>query len=307
MPYIMGIDGGGSGLRVAITTPQFDIIAQAEGDSANPSSIGREESARRIIEAAQAALATANLQPEDIVAIGLGIAGAASTHSADWLHTLAAEIVPKAVVAPSSDYEIALVGAHGQRRGVLLLAGTGSLAYGVNNTGQSVLAGAWGYLIGDEGSGYWFGTQAIRAAVRAADGRGRETVLLAQILHALNLEKPLDIIPWLYQTNRTRDVAALAPLVIKFADVDPVAREIVEEAVGELVTTVRAVYLRLNTFNLPVAFTGSLLSEPNALSRLVCESLGLSSIPMPKYPPVIGAAILARSIMQINKSAAWIL
>lgn len=304
MSYFMGIDGGGSGLRAAITTPELNIITQVEGESANPSSIGREESARRIRDVMHAVLAAAKLDASEIDAVGMGIAGAAATHSADWLREIAGEVLPEAVVTPSSDYEIALVGAHGERRGLLLLAGTGSLAFGINGAGESALAGAWGYLLGDEGSGYWLGLEGLRAALRAADGRAAETALLPTLLGVLKLSQPLDVIPWLYQSvnNRAAEVAALAPLVLQLAETDATAGVIIEEAAAELVAAVSAVRRRLNTAKLPLAFTGSVLREPNALSKRVCAGLGLDAIPASKYTPVVGAAILARSMWRMRSS-----
>jgi N-acetylglucosamine kinase-like BadF-type ATPase len=115
-------------------------------------------------------------------------------------------------------------------------------------------------------------------------------------LQHLNLAQPLDLIPWLYSENRTRDVAALARIVLDHAETDPLARELVEEAADELALALRAVQVRLHAFDLPVAFAGSLLSAPNPLSTRVLARLGLPSIPVPQFPPVIGAAILASNV-----------
>lgn len=301
--YVMGIDGGGSSLRVVITTRDLTVCGQAVGESANPSSIGRAESARRVGAAMRAALSYADLQPGQISAVGIGIAGAAASHSADWLRVLVSEHFPGASVAVSSDYEIALVGAHGERRGLLALAGTGSLAYGVNGAGESALAGGWGYLLGDEGGGYWLGAAALRAAARAADGRGRETALLPAVLKALNLSQPLDLITWMYSSgSRTRDAAALARLVLACAETDAVAGNIVAEGARELALAVRAVSVRLQLTQCPIAFAGSLLSEMNPLSRRLCGHLGLEGIPAPRYSPAVGAAILALQTQTSSQS-----
>ena len=77
-------------------------------------------------------------------------------------------MLPAAQIALSSDVEIALVGALGQRLGIVVLAGTGSAAYGVNRAGDALLVGGWGYLLGDEGSGYWIGAEALRLLARAS-------------------------------------------------------------------------------------------------------------------------------------------
>lgn len=300
---VIGIDGGGSTIRVGIYHTDLTPLAETGGDTVNPSIIGREEAAARIQAAISAALAQAGLAPADISAAGVGIAGAANTHSQDWLRGVIGAALPAARIVVSADYEIALVGAHGRREGVLVLCGTGSLAYGVNAAGQTALAGAWGYLIGDEGSGYWLGAAGLRAAVRAADGRGRDTLLLPLLLDALRLQQPLDVIGWLYHSDspRMRDVAALAPLVLRCAaEGDSVALALVEEAAEELALAAHAVITRLDMPSGPIAFAGSLLAAPNPLSERLCEHLALDAIPQPRYSPVTGAALLALSALSAS-------
>src|SRR6185295_15071152 len=110
-------------------------------------------------------------QFQDLSGAGVGIAGASVIHSEDWLREVFSTIMPGVPFVPSSDLEIALVGALGERRGVLVLAGTGSAGFGINLAGQSLQVGGWGYLLGDEGSSYWIGMQALQMLTRLADGR----------------------------------------------------------------------------------------------------------------------------------------
>jgi len=180
---------------------------------------------------------------------------------------------------------------------VLLLAGTGSIACGVTRTGEVVRAGGWGYLLGDEGSGYWLGIRALQAITQASDRRKEATRLTGRILDRLGLHTPSDLIQWLYhgETPRTRDIAGLAPLVLATAaDGDPIAIQIVESAVQELVRLCQAVIQQLGIEKPKIAFAGGLLANPNVLSVRLCEWLVLPDIPRPLYPPVIGAALLAK-------------
>lgn len=303
MRWVMGIDGGGSHLRVAIVTPDLHTVAESQAGTANPVVIGP-DAARTIIQTTlRAALEAARLRPEQIAAVGIGIAGAAPCHSASaipWLRDVVTAVLPQALVVPSADYEIALVGALGERLGVLVLAGTGSLAYGVNAGGETALAGAWGYLIDDSGSGYWLGRQALEAVARAADGRGPGTALSDMVLNTLQLPDAYALVPWLYDRAgpRTREVAALAPLVLSQAEAgDPVAAEIVARACDELALAARTVIRRLRMENPPIAFAGGLLTAPNPLSLGLCRALDLPALPQPRYPPVIGAALLALSAL----------
>jgi N-acetylglucosamine kinase-like BadF-type ATPase len=294
--YVMGIDGGGSAIRAVITTPDLTVYGQGDGPTANPGVVGFDTATHTIQDAMRAALASADLSPGQIAAVGIGIAGAAAHHAAGWLREVAAAVTPDALIVPSADFEIALVGAVGRREGVLVLAGTGSLAYGVNAAGQSALVGGWGYLLDDAGSGYWIGIRALAAVARAADGRGPHTSLTPILLETLDLAQPLDLVPWLYlsETARTRAVAQLAPLVLdQAADGDLVAQVIVTGAAAELTQAAHTVMRRLDMPAPDFAFAGGLLSGTNLLSESLCTALGLETLPVPYHPPVIGAALLA--------------
>ncbi len=289
MEYVMGIDGGGSHVRAAITNRSLNVLGSAESGSANPNSAGREAAAQAIQQVVRAALADAHLSAGQIGAAGVGIAGTVTLR--EWAHETVAAVLPGTAIHIASDFQIALIGAHGERRGVLILSGTGSVAYGMNSAGESAQVGGWGYLLGDEGSGYWLGIKALQAVVRAADERGEPTALTESILKALDLTTPTDLIQWIYTPGRTREVARLAPLVLTAGD--PTAQQIVAEGIDELAQAARTVVRRLHIESPAYAFAGGLLSEANPLSEGLCAALGLPSIPVPKHPPVIGAALLA--------------
>ena len=296
-PLYLGIDGGGSGLRVMLADADLAVHGQAEGPAANPSLLGRARAAAIVHQTVREALG--EHAPERVAAVAVGIAGAAASHSRPWLEDMLTAALPLALVVPSADYEIALAGAHGRRLGLLLLAGTGALAYGVNAGGEHALVGGSGYLVGDEGSGYWLGREGLRAVVRASDGRGPQTSLTESLLAALALAAPADLIPWLYReapaAARTTEIAALAPRVLQAAEAgDIAALDIVDEAAVELACAAQTVRRRLRAPDLPLAFSGGLLTSPNPLSAALCQQLGLTDLPLPLYPPVVGAVLLAR-------------
>jgi hypothetical protein len=149
MTLVLGIDGGGSNLRVVLADDRLHIQQQGQGGSANPNVVGREASGQAIRTVISEILAAAQLSVDQIAGVGIGIAGASQPDFRDWLQQVLADVMPGAPLAISSDFEIALVGAHSKRLGVLVLAGTGSLAYGVNSKGDSALVGGWGYLLGE--------------------------------------------------------------------------------------------------------------------------------------------------------------
>lgn len=294
MTYFIGIDGGGSSLRVVVVNENMEVIAQQSGGTANPGIIGHDASAQLLRNTIRAALS--EISPDDITGVGIGVAGASAVHSSQWLYEVVRDVTPHAHIVPSSDFEIALVGANGERQGLLLLSGTGSIAYGINEQGKSAQAGGWGYLLGDEGSGYWIGLQAIKLVTRAADGLIMPTNFTKQILTTLELEKPSDLIAWLYrsETPRTRDIATLAPVVLDSVIHDLSAAQIVSTAAHHLSQMASVVIQRLKMQKPKIAFAGGLLESDNPLSQQVCRLLELPSLPVPRYPPVIGAALLAK-------------
>lgn len=294
----MGIDGGGSNLRVVVATQDLRVVGESHAGTINPSVIGHETAAGLIRQHMQAAIENAHLQPADIRAVCIGVAGASADHSADWLCEVVGSITPNAKIRPSADQEIALVGAHDKREGILILAGTGSIAYGVNPAGQVAVVGGWGYLLGDEGSGYWLGLSALKAISQASERRAAKTTLTESVLHELNLEKPRDLIRWLYAEPRNAAIAQLAPVVIEQADVgDAVSSDLVADAVQHLVGHITALRETLNFPDAPIAFAGGLLTHPNVLSLGLCRHLQLPAIPVPRYPPVIGAVLLALDML----------
>lgn len=300
MTFYMGIDGGGSNLRVAIVKADLSLVAQVQSTTANPNIIGFTQAQLNIQDTMRTALAQVQLTSDDIVGAGIGVAGAPSNVAHEWLRNTIAQICPTAHIAISSDHEIALVGAHGEQAGILALAGTGSLAYGISPQGNTCLVGAWGYFNGDEGSGYWIGNQALSAIFRAADGRAQPTTLTRAVFnyiqhnHDTKIQTIWDLLDWRYQVATPRTVAQLARIVLEQAEQDTVAKSIINSAVSELALAVQTVRQRLQLEQPKIAFTGGLLAHSNILSQQLCERLGLTELPQRRYEAVIGAAILAR-------------
>jgi N-acetylglucosamine kinase-like BadF-type ATPase len=293
MTLYMGIDGGGSGLRVIVTGADLTIRAEVHGEAVNPNTVGRELAAGRI----QTAIRTATSQVnEPVQAVGIGVAGASD--SQDWLEAVVRGALPGTRVAAAWDLDIALVGAHAGEPGLLLLAGTGSCALGVNRAGVRVKCGGWGYLIGDEGSGYWLGAEALRLTAAALDGRAPTGQLVNATLDRLGLKLARELVTWVYGQGRPRvpEVAALAPLVLDCAADDPAAARLVDEAIAHLLALYTDAMTQLAEPGLPLACVGGLLTHENPLSRGLARALRLPSLPPAIYPAAVGAAILARKV-----------
>jgi N-acetylglucosamine kinase-like BadF-type ATPase len=295
MMLYMGIDGGGSNLRVVIVDEQMQIRVTVQRGTANPRIIGQEQSALLIQDALREAFAQVT---EPVRGVGIGIAGASAVYARAWLHEVIHAVLPDVHVAAGSDYEIALVGANGTREGVLLLAGTGSVAFGVNAAGQSLQVGGWGYLLGDEGSGYWIGMQALQVVTKIIDGQLPVASTLKQrIMDELQLTQSSDILAWVYGQKPTpvASAAQLSSLVLTEAQGgDTQAQMIITAAADHLVHLAQTTMRQLDMIEPKIAFAGGLLESQNLLSAQVIEKLGLPQHPQAKYPPMVGAALLAQ-------------
>ena len=299
----MGIDGGGSTLRIAITEENLSLIDSFHGSPANPNLIGHNVATHRIQNAIGKLLGQTNLSPEDITAIGIGVAGASNLHSELWLRSAISPIFTNSLIIPSSDLEIALVGALGQRNGILVLSGTGSAVFGVSPTGDTLQLGGWGYLLGDEGSGYWIGLQALKRIIQDNEEYYDEftnfenSSLNNKILDELKLNTSRDLIRWLYRSENppATQIASITRLIVEEADNGNWdAINLLQSAAIQLSGKVDLMVRRLDYPGAPIAFGGGLLENDNRLSQELAERLGLPYRPIAKYPPVIGGALLAQ-------------
>jgi glucosamine kinase len=173
-------------------------------------------------------------------------------------------------VVVETDASIALADAFGERSGVLLIAGTGSIAFGRSPSGLLARCGGWGVTFGDEGSGAWIGRRALSVVAAAYDGREPDTALTGAILTAAQVNEVEQLIPWAIAADR-ETLAALAPSVLAMAMQDDVrANSVVDMAVEELVLHVRALAKKLfvdDRAAFDLALSGGLLHKGSLLRK----------------------------------------
>ena len=292
--FSLGIDGGGSTLRIGIYGESLKCIYLLElSETANPSVLGFAQAEELLKSTLQKTIDEAGIAPSTVHFVGAGMAGAAQ--NPDWLSAILNQSLPHAQITVAPDYEIALIGAHGERYGVLVLSGTGSAACGINASGESAHSGGWGYLLGDGGSGYWLGLEMLKSATRVADGCMEETSLYQQTFTHLKISAPEELINWIYNPDRNnREISQMAPLVLACAAAgDLEAYRIVEDGAEHLYQLYLSVVKRLDFANPPVMFAGGLLSSDTLLRRLLMQKIGLEKVPAPMYSPLEGAALMA--------------
>lgn len=218
-------------------------------------------------------------------AAGLGLAGLHSKREAHLLEMqLRAKTGVSAVVA--DDTEVAQLGAFNGAPGIVVIAHTGSNSFGRDASGRAARAGGYGHVIGDEGSHYWIGSQALRRAVRSADGRGAKSHALEQAItsaYGTDLETIMTRV-----TEQAADpslIARIAKTVMNLED--PVVKEILDEASDDLVAHVTA--LRAQLGHLPVAMYGSIFEHSYIRQRFVTATGAVDAASL----PVFGAVVLA--------------
>jgi glucosamine kinase len=266
---VAGVDGGGTKTHVILADAEGVEVASGEG---GPSAItpGRiERTADAIATTLDASLAGEDRDESAVVMLVVGVAGAGREEERAALERELRRRSLADEVRVETDAAIALADAFGDGAGVLLVSGTGSIAYGRGPTGEIARCGGWGPAIGDEGSGAWIGRRALAVVAAAADGREPPTALTGAILTAAQVNEPEELIPWAAAADGAT-LAALAPAVFTTARADARANAIVDFAVEELVLHARALALRLfgdERAAFPIALSGGLLKKGSFLRR----------------------------------------
>jgi glucosamine kinase len=298
MSYFVGIDGGGTQTVAVLTDAAGAVLAEAEGASGRIDVLDPAAGAATLAELTREVSRRGGITTQ-VTSLCCALSGAGRPAERSALEQAIRSIGVAETIVIVPDAEAALQDAFGAGPGLLLIAGTGSIAWGRAESGAVARCGGWGYLLGDEGSAYALGLAALRAALRSFDGRTGETALLQLVLEHMELEHPESLIRRAAQASRA-DIAALAPTVIAAAATDPMAAGIVENATRELAQHVAALHARLGPWSasVPIAFSGGLIAPGRPL-RLWLESalhdwtLDLALLDRP-VNPAMGAAALAR-------------
>lgn len=293
---VIGIDGGATATRAVLLDDRGEELGRGGAGPALTDGNGGTIEIDALATAAERAAEQAG-QTLPVAALCAGLAGVGRAKDRA---TVEAALGTRGIASTSrvvTDAEAAFYDAFADRPGILLISGTGSIAWGRAEDGREARAGGWGSLIGDEGSGYDIGLRGLRAAARAADGRGSETELLARLTEQLGAGGPEDLLTWAANAAKS-DVAGLAPLVCDLARAgDAVAAMIVDTAVGSLTSHVAALLGRLAPWNAPpgLALGGGLLSPGGPLrDALVVATADYSCVPMSgEVDAARGAAMMA--------------
>ncbi len=295
--YFLGVDGGQSSTTAVIGDETGRILGRGE---AGPCNHVESEAGRAKLEAAVAASVAAAaraaglVEPVEFAAACCGMSGGPADK-----RDLIASLVRARQLEVTDDARIALWGATAGGAGIIVIAGTGSIAFGRDARGRLARAGGWGYIFGDEGSGFDIARQALRAALRQEEGWGPPTSLGQRLLEVTGAGTANELLHLFYTRDYPRDrVAAFAPLVDAAGDAgDAVAQEILRGAARSLAELARSVQARLFSPGEGVYISpiGGVFRSPlvaRSFRDLVEREPG-SVVGAPKHDPACGALLLA--------------
>ena len=296
--HVLGIDAGGTKTVCLLADGHGHVVSEGRGGGANLHASGELEVEKVLHQVMESAIGDRDIMP---AAICLGIAGVDRDDEARTVRAIMRRIGYKSRVVVVNDALIALVAGAGNAPGIVIIAGTGSIVYGRNVRHEAARAGGWGHLIGDEGSGYWIGREALAAIMRAVDGRGPATRLTKDVLKHFSIADTSRLPRIVYDREVPRmSVAALGPLVQRAHELgDAVATRILERAADELMLGARSVATRLemrgDTFDFVLA-GGVFRVVPwlgYEVAKRIVEVAPRSHVRLLDEEPAVGAVRLA--------------
>lgn len=308
--YLIGIDGGGTKTHGIIADFKGNAVAEAVSGSANFQMLGIEPVAKLLIDLIYELVDKAGCKISDVKLAVLGLTGAGRERDREKIYNGLIDFakyknlfLPEIVI--ETDARVALEGAFMGEAGIILIAGTGSVMFAKDIKGEIHRVGGWGRFIGDEGSAFVIGREALRAVAKCVDGRGEETILKSLIYDEFNITDLMQIVSEIYSGGF--DIAKVAPLVMRAVEIgDTVAKKILEQACDELLSHVKAM-LKKAKFGetVKLSLIGGVLQSNNYVSRRLKEMIKVElpqvDLVEPMASPAYGAVIYAKNLIK-NKT-----
>jgi glucosamine kinase len=307
--YYLGIDGGGSKTTCAVGD-ESSLLATVSAGPSNITRVGDTRARESLHLAIRDACAIAKIDPRQVQRACVGVAGAGREDTASAVRRIVTEIIPGEIEVVG-DMEIALAAAFGAGPGVIVIAGTGSIAYARNARGETARAGGWGYAVSDEGSAHWIGRNAVKALLHAVDHGTGDGTPAQKVAESLPLFRELKAIwsvssldEFVRKANSSADFAELFAAIVAASDAgDELAQRVLTIAGGMLARLVRVVCQifrrdKPEISTIPLAVAGGVFRH-SARTRVVFDEdvCKFDSRIVPSLQivePVIGALQMAR-------------
>lgn len=298
--YFAGIDGGGTKTTVAIANGKGEVLSIKSGGPSRLAVSPDDNLEKEIYKVLQSTLDDLQIDKNALTAVGWGAGGLDTKRDKERAENIIKKIVPQDCSRRIEDDAIIglFSGTFGDP-GLAIIAGTGSLITGINPSRERARVDGWGYLFGDLGSAYDIGRRAIMAVLESFDGRGEGTELTNLFLEELELDSPDEILDHFYPPeNLPREVARLARVTDRAANLgDEVAREILDDAAGELTRSAKTLFGRLSLTKMqeiPTVLVGGVFNSTSVKEKVERNLKTLTSkvrVVRPRWPPVVGAVV----------------
>jgi glucosamine kinase len=295
MPLYLGIDAGGTKTDCAVSNGA-ELLGQATGSSCKLARVGREKARESLQAVIRQACEVARVVPSEIQHVCIGMAGASLAEAVQWAQQTIRELIPDSTIYVAGDHVIAHRAAFGTSPGVLVISGTGSIAFGRNQSGETARAGGWGPSVSDEGSAFWVGREAVAEALRSFD-LGKSNGLLATIAECWKVS-PEEVIR-LANASEPRFPELAGPVVNAAEHGDKAARDIAERAGKALAWLASAVIHRLWPQGgiVPVALSGGVLQGSALVRQSFRDAMRVqqpqAAVSFAYVRPVLGALEIA--------------
>ena len=295
MPLYLGIDAGGTKTDCAVSNGA-ELLGQATGASCKLARVGKERGRENLQAVIRQATEAAHVDPRTIQHVCIGMAGASLAEAVHWAQQTIRELIPDSTIYVAGDHVIAHRAAFGTSPGVLVISGTGSIAFGRNQNGETARAGGWGPNVSDEGSAFWVGREAVTEALHAFDF-GQSNGLLATIADCWKVA-PEEVIR-LANSSEPRFSELAGPVVNAAEQGDASARAITDRAGRALAGLASAVINRLwpDGGVVPVALAGGVLQGSPLVRQAFKEAMKTeqpqAAVSFAFVRPVLGALEIA--------------
>jgi len=306
MKYFLGIDGGGTHTTAWLADDKLSVLARVQAGPSNPVKVGIANAERELARVYLKALREARARPSKLEGVCAGLAGGDSIPIQRTMLRWMRKAIPARAHMMTTDAAVTLAAALGESQGIIVIAGTGSIAFGRDRQGGILRVGGWGSQFDDAGSGYDLGRKAIAAALRAYDGRGKTTSLAPAICRELQITNIAGTVPMLLTPQK---IAGLFPLVQQEASTgDEVARQLCREAAADLARLAKTIIVRLHWRRraIPVVCSGGIFRSSSLIRRgftqRVHEHAPLARVTLLKREPVEGALLLAIQLTRPQSS-----
>lgn len=297
-----GVDGGGSKTEIVLVDGDLRPLATVQTGPSNFLRVGLEASLKNIADGLAAVVDQAGASMSSVRMIYCGIAGTAHPKHRDELRAALTTALGTTLLRVETDARIALTGALGGRPGGIVISGTGSVAFARTATGREAIAGGWGPIMGDEGSGYWIARQGMASIVRSFDGRGPKTTMSKWLCDDFDICTAPDLKLFVYAPDATpAKISRLNRVVTEAAEHGDVpAQTILRKAGNELASCGRAALQKVDLAGGPASLSwagGAFLSGRFLLDSFrewCAEMMPNVDLVDPEGSPAFGAARLAR-------------